>query len=148
MRQYVSQSARYWRNAGGKSEPQSTIHPTERDATGGGEKMRAPNAEKDPAPPGISRTGGVGGGKCISSVTSSCQPAGLHRDKTEQEQEGVDRPIMNMPRVTKSMPILRGLPLRCGLGLSTSMADSSAAMAAAGRKGRGDYREVVFNAGP
>jgi hypothetical protein len=30
--------------------------------------MRAPKAEKDPAPPGMSRTGGRGGGKCISSV--------------------------------------------------------------------------------
>ena len=34
---------------------------------GGGEKSRAPKAEKEPAPPKISYTGGVGGKKCISS---------------------------------------------------------------------------------
>jgi hypothetical protein len=33
-----------------------------------GEKMRAPTAEYDPAPPRMSVTGGLGGGKCISSV--------------------------------------------------------------------------------
>lgn len=42
------------------------------------------------------------------------------------------RPIMNIPKVTKSIPIRLGLPFRCGLGLSTSMAESvSAAMVVA-----------------
>jgi hypothetical protein len=47
-----------------------------------------------------------------------------------------DLPIMNIPIVTKSIPILLGLPLRWGLGLSTStsIADSSAAMMVISRK--------------
>ena len=38
-----------------------------------------------------------------------------------------DGPIMNMPRVTKSIPMRRGLPFMCGLGLSTSIAESASA---------------------
>jgi len=45
---------------GGKSEPLSTIQDTVRDR-GGGEKKRAPSAEKEPAPPSMSYTEGVGG---------------------------------------------------------------------------------------
>ena len=54
------------RSSVGKSEPQSTIQPTEREA-GGGEKMRAPKAEYAPAPPGTFVTGGVGGRNSMSS---------------------------------------------------------------------------------
>jgi hypothetical protein len=54
------------RSSGGKSDPQSTIQPTDSDC-GGGENIRAPNAEYDPAPPTMSLTGGFGGGNSISS---------------------------------------------------------------------------------
>ena len=45
---------------GGKSDPLSTIQETVLD-NGGGENNRAPRAENDPAPPRMSKTGGVGG---------------------------------------------------------------------------------------
>jgi hypothetical protein len=45
---------------GGKSEPLSTIQETDCE-TGGGEKRRAPSAEKEPAPPRMLKTGGLGG---------------------------------------------------------------------------------------
>lgn len=44
----------------GKSEPRSTIQETVLEI-GGGEKMRAPRAEKEPPPPRMSKTGGLGG---------------------------------------------------------------------------------------
>jgi hypothetical protein len=44
----------------GKSEPLSTIQETVWER-GGGEKRRAPSAEYDPAPPRMSKTGGLGG---------------------------------------------------------------------------------------
>jgi hypothetical protein len=45
---------------GGKSDPTSTIQETVLER-GGGENRRAPRAEKDPPPPRILKTGGVGG---------------------------------------------------------------------------------------
>lgn len=44
----------------GKSEPWSTIQETV-GASSEGEKRRAPSAEKEPAPPRMLKTGGVGG---------------------------------------------------------------------------------------
>lgn len=44
----------------GKSDPLSTIQDTALER-GGGEKIRAPIAEKDPDPPRTSNTGGFGG---------------------------------------------------------------------------------------
>src|SRR3954451_808796 len=67
MRQPVSHWAMVSRSSGGKSDPQSTIHPTALDL-GGGENMRAPNAEYDPAPPRMFVTGGLGGWNSISST--------------------------------------------------------------------------------
>lgn len=67
IRQLVCHWAMVWRSSSGKSEPQSTTHPTDCD-WGGGENMRAPTAEYDPAPPRIPSTGGFGGGKWISST--------------------------------------------------------------------------------
>ena len=61
----------YSRSSAGKSDPQSTIQPTPLEC-GGGEKMRAPNAEYVPAPPTISLTGGFGGGNSISSWMVQC----------------------------------------------------------------------------
>ena len=58
--QDVSQAAISFPMDAGKSDPLSTIQDTVRDR-GGGEKKRAPRAEKDPAPPNMSCTEGVGG---------------------------------------------------------------------------------------
>jgi hypothetical protein len=51
----------------GKSEPQSTIQPTDFD-NGGGEKRRAPSAAYAPAPPITSFAGAFPGPKSISSI--------------------------------------------------------------------------------
>lgn len=59
MKRGLTESMRFARS-GGKSEPASTIHETVFER-GGGEKRRAPKAEKDPAPPRILKTGGLGG---------------------------------------------------------------------------------------
>jgi hypothetical protein len=82
------------RSSGGKSEPQSTIQPTDFDL-GGGENRRAPRAEYAPAPPTMSLTGGFGGGNSISS----------DRDEHRRGQRRciINAPIMNMPKVQKSI---------------------------------------------
>lgn len=60
MRQEVCHDSICSVRLGGKSDPLSTIQETVLD-NGGGENKRAPKAEKDPAPPSMSKTGGVGG---------------------------------------------------------------------------------------
>lgn len=59
MKKGLTESMRCARS-GGKSEPASTIQETFLER-GGGEKRRAPKAEKDPPPPRILKTGGLGG---------------------------------------------------------------------------------------
>lgn len=112
----------------GKSEPLSITHPTERDS-GGWENRRAPRAEYVPAPPSMSRTGGVGlwksissgiyqllycrclvPGICIGWMFCNCNVLVWQREEALLLGRLVNNsPIMNIPRVTKSIwvPLLR-----------------------------------------
>jgi hypothetical protein len=60
IRQDVSQDLTCVVILAGKSDPLSTTQETVFES-GGGEKRRAPRAEKEPAPPRMSNTGGLGG---------------------------------------------------------------------------------------
>lgn len=72
--------------------------------------MRAPKAEYEPAPPTMSLTGGFGGGNSISSNNHLSEILATGR---------ATLPMMNMPRVQKSIPpfssaiIVNDLEVRC-----------------------------------
>jgi hypothetical protein len=83
-----------WRTSSGKSDPQSTIQPTDFDL-GGGENTRAPKAAYEPAPPTMPLTGGRSSPKSISSD--------YYSDIALQELR-IGKPMINIANVQKSIP--------------------------------------------